>query len=124
MTSFVGCGPQRPAIAPVHGKVFIDDRPLTQGRVVAVPSSGRGANGIIQSDGSFQLSTYGKNDGALVGTHKVAVVAYEGAGAGGPESSLGKLLVPQRYINPETSGLTIEVASGDDNAPVLKLQSL
>lgn len=121
MACCVGCGTTGPAIAPVNGKVLIDGKPLTQGRVVAVPAAGRGANGIIQPDGSFTLSTYEPGDGALVGTHKISVVAYAGAGAGGPESSLGNLIVPRRYINPETSGLTIDVTADGENSPLIEL---
>jgi hypothetical protein len=31
--------------------------------------------------------------------------------------------VPQRYVSPDTSGLTIEVKAGEENAPVLELTS-
>jgi hypothetical protein len=90
---------------------------------MTLPPAGRGANGPIAADGSFELRTFAKNDGALVGTHKVAVVTYAPTGKSGPEAGLGKLLVPDRYINPETSGLTIEVKAGEVNTPTLELTS-
>ncbi len=117
-----GCGPRGPSVATVKGKVLLNGQPLTKGQVGTIPSAGRGANGIIQPDGSFELNTFRKGDGALIGTHKVGVAAFEG-GAKGPEGGNGKLLVPQRYTNPETSGLTIEVKADGDNAPVLELKS-
>ena len=109
-------------MAPVEGKVLLNGQPMTAGRVMTTPPSGRGANGIIQVDGTFELKTHNVGDGALVGTHTVAVVAYEGK-ATGPEAGPGKLLVPQRYINDMTSGLTIEVKADEENAPVLELAS-
>jgi hypothetical protein len=121
MSSF-GCGGKTPSIVPVRGKVLLNGQPLTTGRVLTQPSAGRGANGIIKSDGTFELSTLGDRDGASPGTHKVAVVAYQSVGAG-PEAGPGNLLVPERYTNPESSGLTIEVTADGENAPVLELTS-
>jgi hypothetical protein len=117
---FLGCG-HRAAVAPVKGKVLLDGRPLTTGVVNTLPSAGRGAHGEIQSDGSFQLHTFANNDGALIGDHKVAVAAYDPSAGRTPESPDGKLLVPSRYTNPETSKLKINVQpSGNDNV-VLEL---
>ena len=70
----------------------------------------------------LSCSTFRNNDGALIGMHKVGVVAYEHR-TKTPRADNGKLLVPKRYTNPETSGLTIEVKSGSDNSPELNLTS-
>src|SRR4051812_8123961 len=45
----VGCGPKRPAMAPVKGKVLLDGQPLNTGNVGTIPTAGRGAHGDIQS---------------------------------------------------------------------------
>ena len=116
-----GCGSKSP-IARVRGKVELDGRPLATGAVVTLPKRGRGAQGAVR-DGEFELGTFGKNDGALVGTHQVAVIAYDKSQARGPEAKMGKLLVPARYTNPETSGLSIDVKSGEVNTPTLELTS-
>jgi hypothetical protein len=116
-----GCG-SRASVGQVQGKVTLDGSPLAAGAIATVPDAGRGAHGAIEN-GVFELGTFGENDGALIGTHKVAVVAYEQAKNAGPESPTGKLLVPQRYTNPETSGLTIEVKAGEVNTPTLNLTS-
>lgn len=118
-----GCGPHGPAVAPVKGKVVLDGRPLAVGIVNTLPSAGRGAHGEIQADGSFQLHTFAKNDGALVGLHKVSVAAYDGSGGKTPESPYGKLLVPKRYLNPETSELKIDVQTSGNDEVVLDLTS-
>jgi hypothetical protein len=116
-----GCG-SKSSLARVRGKVLLDDKPLAAGSIVTIPESGRGAHGAI-ADGEFELGTFGNNDGALPGVHKVAVVAYESAAGQGAESGTGKLLVPQHYTSPESSGLTIEVKAGEVNEPTLKLTS-
>jgi len=95
---------------------------LASGALVTLPQSGRGAHGTI-TDGEFYLSTFGNNDGAVPGTHKVAVIAQEKSQGTGPEAPAGKLLVPEQYTNPDTSKLTIEVKSGETNSPTLKLIS-
>jgi hypothetical protein len=116
-----GCG-AKSSVAQVHGKVELDGKPLQSGAVSTIPLAGRGAHGAIR-DGSFELGTFGQNDGALIGTHKVAVIAYEPTPGKGPEAGPGKLLVPQRYANADTSGLEIEVKAGETNTPTLKLTS-
>jgi hypothetical protein len=97
----------------VHGTVTIDGKPLASGSVVTLPNSGRGARGLI-TNGEFDLGTSGTTDGAIVGKHKFAVSAQEQQ-QGGPEGPAGKLLVPERYTNPETSGFTFDVKPGDNN---------
>jgi hypothetical protein len=116
-----GCGGGLDLV-PVQGKVTLDGKPLTKGHVLTQPAAGRGSNGNIQSDGTFTLSS-GREAGALVGTHAVAVVAYENETALGAESDFGKLLVPKKYTNFQTSMLSIEVKADDDNEPVLELVS-
>jgi hypothetical protein len=121
MLAVVGCQ-QKSNVVPVRGKVLLDGKPLTKGMIATMPSAGRGANAKIQPDGSFELRTFGQNDGATVGVHRVAIVAFETPANAGPESGSGPSLVPKRYTSPETSGLTIDVKPGD-NSPELKLTS-
>jgi hypothetical protein len=75
-----GCGS---SLAPVHGKVIAHGQPVTAGSVMFVPkakeadsaSAGRPAVGAPDETGAFQLSTFAKNDGALIGTHVVTFAA-------------------------------------------------
>src|SRR3954454_5223028 len=100
LAGWTGCSAKGPTVAPVKGKVLLNGEPVTNGNVITIPTAGRGARGFIQSDGSFQLGTFATSDGAIVGLHKAAVVAYDKPANAGPESGNGKLLVPQKYINP------------------------
>jgi hypothetical protein len=114
-----GCQ-QDATVARVDGVVRLDGKPLTTGTVRFVPEAGRAATGEIQSDGTYTLGTYGKSDGALIGRHKVAIIAYEGSGEGPPPyeaaSKKSKPLVPERYMAVGTSQLSFEVKPSDNQA--------
>lgn len=99
----------------------LDGKPLASGTISTIPAAGRGAKGVIEN-GEFELGTLGNNDGASPGVHQVEVVAREKT-SGGAESGMGKLLIPQRYTNANTSELTIDVKAGEVNTPTLKLTS-
>jgi hypothetical protein len=108
-----------PGTIPVRGKVIYAGRPLTEGEVLYNPvdDSGRRARGVIQSDGTFRLTTLQNGDGALPGEYRITVVAYaphpgepgrteaaETPGRVVPTIKRG-FLIPERYTDPETSGL-------------------
>jgi hypothetical protein len=102
--------------------VLLNGQPLEFGSVMFQPASGQPAIGEIQSDGTFTLSTFAPNDGAVVGTHKVRIACYEsqrrGAAKGPGEQSLGKLLIPMKYTLFDQSGLNAEVLE-EENEPVV-----
>jgi hypothetical protein len=112
-------------MAPVTGKVLFNGRPLEFGSVVFQPPSGQPAQGEIQADGSFTLSTYRANDGAVVGPHKVRITCYESQRPGtvkGPgEQTLGKSLIPEKYTLFDQSGLTADVTAARTEPFVLTL---
>jgi hypothetical protein len=109
-------------MGPISGKVIYNGQPLSFGSVTFQPTSGQPAWGEIQSDGTFVLSTYGPNDGAVVGTHKIKVACYESqrptATPKAGEQTLGRSLIPQNYTLFDQSGLTAEVQPGE-NAPIV-----
>ena len=116
----VGCGGSDSNLGKVEGVVLLNGKPVPSGKVVFQPAAGRGAVGVIQPDGTFTMGTYGDTDGAVIGEHKVAIVAYEAAKVGRPDPTAPrapvKALVPERYLAPGTSGLTFEVKAGDNPA--------
>ena len=76
-------------------------KPLTEGQIVFEPdNSGREAHGSIQPDGEFELSTFANGDGAVPGTHRVAVTS----------GKIGKQVVPVKYQNTSSSKTEVEVA--------------
>ena len=119
-----GCK-QTPRVVPVAGKVLYNGKPLPFGSVMFQPDQGQAAVGDIQADGSFKLSSYGPDDGAVPGKHKVSVSCYEGHRPGKASGdSLGKLLIPLKYTRFGSSGLTAEVqdtAGKDPQEVILEL---
>ncbi len=109
-----GCSEGRVQRVPVSGRVLIDGEPLTQGFIQVVPADERAASGEIGPDGRFQLTTYDKNDGCVVGTHKVSVIANESQG---PNAM--KWFAPKKYADTETSELTLEVSEPRDDVEIL-----
>ena len=60
--------------------------------------------GTVQTDGTFVLSTYGENDGAIVGDHWATVVSSPG-GAAGKIPKFNRVRVPRK----------ISVVAGQNN---------
>jgi len=76
----LGCGGSDDfPTAPVSGIVTCEGKPLTGGRIIFSPMgdpdsalTGKKGIGEIQPDGSYTISTYGNNDGAVVGNHQIS----------------------------------------------------
>jgi len=77
-----GCGGADKPIS-VRGTVTLGDKPLAGATVVFIPDGdkGRQANGTTGKDGSFQLTTFKPDDGALAGNYKVVVQHASGVEA-------------------------------------------
>ena len=107
LSSCWGCGsnagPYVGKTVPVKGKITYKGKPLTQGQIVFEPNDiGREAYGSIQPDGTFELSTFAKGDGAVPGTHRVTVMS----------GRVGKVGVPVKHENTSSSKTEVEVAEG------------
>ncbi|WP_146452857.1 hypothetical protein [Bythopirellula polymerisocia] len=119
----VGCSnSDLPERAPVTGIVSLDGKPITQGKVTFVPDNGPAAIGMIDSTGRYVLATdrQGKGgDGAMVGHHRIRVIARSNMEPGAFSVSL----IPDKYVEFAKSGLTAEVESGKENQIDLELFS-
>ena len=109
-----GCGNGRPKVVPVAGRVLIDGQPLTCGAIRVIPDGARSASAKIQSDGTFQLTTFEPNDGCAPGNHKVEVVGYELLN----NFTVRSWHAPVSYSDSETSGLTLAVNEPTDEATI------
>jgi len=116
----MGCG-GGPATAPVSGVVTYKGKPVPNADVTFAPDNGgRAASGRTDSNGRFTLGTFEVSDGALIGKHKVAVIANgpprpakPGEGSGMPGDTVpGEPVIPAKFFSPDTSGLLHEVKSG------------
>ena len=87
----------------------------------------REATGRIQPDGSFVMTTFQKDDGVVAGEYDITVSAYSGQLLSRQETEAGvhtagpKLLVPDRYLKPGSSGLSDSVASGHSGFKKIEL---
>lgn len=116
-----GCSSKRANLAPVKGAVTYRGDPLPNALVVFMPETPdmMPATGLTDSQGHFELTTFVQGDGASLGKHRVTVTARapEKVNPDNPFSAVpGPPLIPTRYFNPETSGLTAEVKAGANTA--------
>jgi hypothetical protein len=102
--------------APVQGHVAYQGVLLRTGTVVFAPDMKHGNTGAlaradIQFDGSYALQTEGR-EGVRPGWYRVTIAALERPAddAGMPIS-----LLPDKYTDPETSGLACEIKPGQEN---------
>jgi hypothetical protein len=98
-----------PETLPVSGKVSYHGKPLPRGTITFQSDGGHSATGQIGEGGQYKLSTFGEEDGAVPGHHRVLVIANDGDEHMMPGSSPGYKkptdLVPKKYGKLETSGL-------------------
>jgi hypothetical protein len=125
-----GCGPSRPATVPVSGRVTWQGKPVVTGRITFYPVTGRPATSPIAPDGTYRLTTFRPDDGAILGKHCVTISASQTAhvkvpksmaeeartGMFGQEAPKIEWLVPEKYSQPGTSPLTAEVTA--DQKPI------
>lgn len=77
--SLIGCKKDKhPVRFQVTGKIsFPDGEPVRTGVVEFIPKGGSlTANGVINSDGTYHLSTIDSNDGACLGEYSVIVKQF------------------------------------------------
>jgi hypothetical protein len=123
----IGCRykPDLPPTAEVSGTVTLDGQPLSGAMIQFVPDAQKGtkgASGVAASDekGHFDVTTAGVK-GALVGSHKIRVEAR--ARPKDETDTLPPSLIPEKYNNPSTSGLSAEVKGEQKNVVDLPLKS-
>jgi hypothetical protein len=80
-----GCGEERFPVTPAKGKVVCNGKAVTSGSVTFTPvgapgrlETGKPASGALGPDGTFQLTTNDRFDGAIVGKHSVRYFGSEG----------------------------------------------
>ena len=111
-----GCHRSPFTLAPVHGKVSVDDKPLIDGKIMFAPiagpnqqNPGKPAFGTIQPSGDYRLTTFAKDDGAVVGEHWVTIL------------NVGKLPKSVPEFEKITFPKKVKVDVGRDNEIEIKL---
>ncbi|MBI1348498.1 carboxypeptidase regulatory-like domain-containing protein [bacterium] len=110
-----GCSQHKgPEVAEVTGTITLDGQPLTGVNIQFVPQAPGGSPsfGGTNEDGQYRLLFNSKTAGALLGTHRVEILARDI-----PRDENGDLLlsvmpvkIPRRYSQP--GALTADVHSG------------
>lgn len=114
-----GCGEERLTLAPIRGSVSQAGKPLAEAKIVLHPLDLQLVElpkPIAYTDeaGQFVATSLSQGDGALPGKYAVTVELRALRQAGEEMIRDGKNLLPARYANPTTSGITREVAPGEN----------
>src|SRR5262249_10576010 len=103
-----GCGGPSLTLYPVEGKVTVDGKPLSSGRVAFHPDAKKGNSlkkilgGEIGSDSPYRIYTDGQ-PGAPAGWYKVTVVSSTVPDSSKPDK--GKSFVARQYADPSMTPL-------------------
>jgi hypothetical protein len=93
----------------VEGLVTLDGKPLAGAQVFSVPTRGPGGLATTDANGWFSLREPGaRSDGVSVGLHKIGVSKVD-TSATVAEDQEPKQLLPSKYADHLTSGLSVEV---------------
>jgi len=116
-----GCESGPEGLARVRGKISYKGVPLSAGTIVFTPDALRGTTGSmarseIRADGTYVLQT-NSLPGATVGWHRVTVMAMESAPVIGADRDFAvpRSLLPEKYCDPELSGLSCQIRGGQEN---------
>ena len=112
-----GCGGD-PDLAPVSGKVSYQGKPVKKGVITFEPRDRRSARGKIVDGEILDVTTYTSGDGAYIGAHRIFIHAWQWEPKG---MEIPPMTIPERYGNPETSGLTRTIVAGQTNELTLEL---
>ncbi len=119
----VGCGSKQRPTYEAGGKVVFkkDGKPLTAGYVEfesmdAELKNRLNARARLRPDGTFRLGTYGEEDGAVEGPHRVLVMPPwpEGGSAEEQDPPRARPTIHRRFYDYETSGLQFTVSREKD----------
>jgi hypothetical protein len=84
---------------------------------------GNEAMGYIEADGTFKMTTFGKEDGAIAGRYVVTIEPLANRAPGGQvKPTAAEARIPRRYWEEETSDLNVEVKA-EQNVAELRLRN-
>jgi hypothetical protein len=129
LAGLAGCGsavdPDRLPVFPAQGQIAYQGKSLGGAFVVLHPQGVKSADGLrprghVAEDGKFSLSTYETNDGAPAGDYKVTVEYRSLIKKPGGDVVAGPNVLPKQYSRPETTPISVRIASGDNAlAPIV-----
>jgi hypothetical protein len=116
LVAFLGCSDSVSNTYPVTGTVKLGNgQPLAGGRILFQPTgeASQPARGIVMPDGSFRLTTFETNDGAVAGHHKIMITpSVPGESLDDPAAiARHRSIVNRRYQSLQTTPLEYTVKS-------------
>lgn len=119
---------KQPATVSADGIVTLDGKPVDGASIIIAPIAPgqHAANALTDGTGRFSLAAFPSKPGAVPGSYKVRVAKTvevsaepvkidlgEDAAHAAAESSGANVtwinVLPEKYANPETSGITVEI---------------
>lgn len=109
----------RKPVHSVRGQVTFDGSPAVNAQLIfwrpdPTSKDGKKATRVtdvfVEPDGSYEMTTYFKNDGMEIGDYKVTATLRDPFFE--PSGKLGKNLYPEHYATPETTDLRATVKDG------------
>lgn len=133
VAAFIGCGQERlPGLVPASGIVTYQGDPIADAWVTFVPSqpgsSQRAASSVTDGQGHFTMTTLDPQDGVVPGEYFVKISkkvdstdnskADIDAGRAKPKNNTRHIqyVIPQKYEQPEESGLVVQIESQGNQA--------
>ncbi len=121
-----GCGGGESfSTAPVSGKVMHAGKPVKGGSVQFSPvsadatkSAGKPASGNVNDDGTFTLSTYGNDDGAVLGKHTVTYTPPTNEAAAAPSEGGHEQEAKSPYDGLSPKQKEVEVKEGKNDVTI------
>jgi len=127
----VGCGETiNQKTYPVTGEVRFDGKPFKGLTVVLRPVDKTNfkrqeiPQGTTDENGKFSIHTYSSNDGAPAGDYKVGIALMQPMDEEGGDQvkrDSSQPILPQKYADPETSGLKATVEKKSTSLPAFEL---
>jgi hypothetical protein len=120
-----GCADRQVPVYPVAGKVTVGGKVVSGAQVIFHPADGTAdgtrPNAITGPDGTFQLTTRAKGDGAPAGEYKVLVVRRVQDGP--VDEGRSRNVLPEKYNRPDQTPLTATVHPGPNEIPTFNLSA-
>jgi hypothetical protein len=108
-----GCNGSQENVVDVRGRVTYKGQPVTTGTVRFTPThmamgeaSSRPVTAVLDGDGSYRMKAYRSRFGMSPGDYAVSILSYEGSMM---EPEKVKYIVPKKYADTRTSGLTATI---------------
>ena len=109
---WIGCGEGK-STGSISGKVTYQGKPQTTGVVLlADPDAGIGATAVLDASGTYKILSLPTGEYQVaIGQPPVPTPEQSSQGA-----QIVKLDIPDKYLDPRTSGLTATIREGENSA--------